>query len=194
MPNRPAPLLTKTLLFLGEGSNAVSRHAADRLGLGQKFRAYDKATGRVIWEMELPSGTTAGPMTYMLKGQAVHRRRHRRQGSPARVCRAGAALSSPGSGPRSSLLHEPVAGMAVVVDAVRLLQSSGCSGASPSGYAGPTPSLVCSSISSRQLLTLMRLCFARSTSSAAGRVSETHRHVHPLDLDLRPDVEQMMAE
>ena len=35
----------------------------------QAFRAYDKATGRVVWEMELPSGTTAGPMTYMLRGK-----------------------------------------------------------------------------------------------------------------------------
>jgi quinoprotein glucose dehydrogenase len=33
------------------------------------FRAYDKATGRVIWEMALPSGTTAAPMTYMLRGK-----------------------------------------------------------------------------------------------------------------------------
>jgi quinoprotein glucose dehydrogenase len=38
-------------------------------GWGKKFRAYDKATGRVIWETELPSGTTAGPMTYMLHGK-----------------------------------------------------------------------------------------------------------------------------
>jgi len=36
---------------------------------GRKFRAYDKATGRVIWEIELPSGTTAGPMTYMVRGK-----------------------------------------------------------------------------------------------------------------------------
>lgn len=69
IPNRPAPLLTKTLLFLGEGSNAVSGTANVDWAWGRKFRAYDKATGRVIWEMELPSGTTAGPMTYMLKGK-----------------------------------------------------------------------------------------------------------------------------
>ena len=69
IPNRPAPLLTKTLLFLGEGSNAVIGTPRVDWGWGRKFRAYDKATGRVIWEMELPSGTTAGPMTYMLKGK-----------------------------------------------------------------------------------------------------------------------------
>lgn len=68
-PNRPAPLLTKTLLFLGEGSNAISGTAGADWTWGTKFRAYDKATGSVIWEMELPSGTTAGPMTYMVKGR-----------------------------------------------------------------------------------------------------------------------------
>jgi len=69
IPNRPAPLLTKTLLFLGEGSNAVSGTADIDWTWGRKFRAYDKASGRVIWETELPSGTTAGPMTYMLRGK-----------------------------------------------------------------------------------------------------------------------------
>jgi quinoprotein glucose dehydrogenase len=69
IPNRPAPLLTKTLLFLGEGSNAVIGTPRVDWGWGKKFRAYDKATGAVIHEMELPSGTTAGPMTYMLGGK-----------------------------------------------------------------------------------------------------------------------------
>ena len=69
VPNRPAPLLTRTLLFLGEGSNAVSGTPQTDWGWGKKFRAYDKATGQVIWETELPSGTTGGPMTYMLKGK-----------------------------------------------------------------------------------------------------------------------------
>src|SRR5262245_10087922 len=69
VPNRPAPLLTKTLLFLGEGSNAVSGTPQTDWGWGRMFRAYDKATGAVIWETTLPSGTTGGPMTYMLKGK-----------------------------------------------------------------------------------------------------------------------------
>jgi len=68
-PNRPAPLLTRTLLFLGEGSDAISGTAGVDWTWGTKFRAYDKATGSVIWEMDLPSGTTAGPMTYMLNGK-----------------------------------------------------------------------------------------------------------------------------
>ena len=36
---------------------------------GKKFRAYDKATGAVLWETELPAGTTGAPMTYMFKGK-----------------------------------------------------------------------------------------------------------------------------
>ena len=68
-PNRPAPLVTKTLLFLGEGSDAISGTAGADWTWGTKFRAYDKANGNVIWEMDLPSGTTAGPMTYMVKGK-----------------------------------------------------------------------------------------------------------------------------
>ncbi len=63
--SRPAPLLTKTLLFLGEGSDTMFASPET----GKKFRAYDKATGRVLWETELPAGTTAGPMTYMLNGK-----------------------------------------------------------------------------------------------------------------------------
>jgi len=33
------------------------------------FRAYDKATGAVVWETELPAGTTGAPMTYMHQGK-----------------------------------------------------------------------------------------------------------------------------
>jgi glucose dehydrogenase len=69
IPNRPAPLLTRTLLFLGEGSNAVIGTPQVEWGWGKKFRAYDKATGAIVWETELPSGTTGGPMTYLHKGK-----------------------------------------------------------------------------------------------------------------------------
>jgi quinoprotein glucose dehydrogenase len=61
---RPAPLLTKTLLFIGEGSDAVFSSAG-----GKMFRAYDKATGEVVWETELPAGTTGAPMTYLADGK-----------------------------------------------------------------------------------------------------------------------------
>ena len=65
--NRPAPLVTRSLLFLGEGSDVVLGVSPDMWG--RTFRAYDKATGTVIWEKELPSGTTSGPMTYMHEGK-----------------------------------------------------------------------------------------------------------------------------
>jgi glucose dehydrogenase len=68
-PNRPAPLLTKTLLFIGEGSDAVIGTPQVSWGWGKKFRAYDKATGKVVWETELPSGSTGAPMTYLYKGK-----------------------------------------------------------------------------------------------------------------------------
>jgi quinoprotein glucose dehydrogenase len=66
-PGRPVPLLTKTLLFLGEASDAVMGRAG--IAGAAKLRAYDKATGQVIWEKELPVGTTGGPVTYMAKGK-----------------------------------------------------------------------------------------------------------------------------
>jgi len=69
VPNRPAPLVTKTLLFIGEGSDAVIGTPQASWAWGTKFRAYDKATGDVIWEIDLPSGTTGAPMTYMHKGR-----------------------------------------------------------------------------------------------------------------------------
>ncbi len=80
IPNRPAPLLTKTLLLIGEGSDAIigTRRGEDdgtdpeldqSWRWGKKFRAYDKATGQVLWETELASGTTAGPMTYLFEGR-----------------------------------------------------------------------------------------------------------------------------
>jgi mono/diheme cytochrome c family protein len=66
-PGRPVPLLTKTLLFLGESSDAVMGHAGI-LGAA-KFRAYDKSNGQVLWEKDLPVGTTGGPVTYMANGK-----------------------------------------------------------------------------------------------------------------------------
>ena len=67
IPGRPTPLVTKTLLFIGEGSDAIYGVTAGMSG--KKFRAYDKATGQVLWETELPAGTTGGPMTYLFNGK-----------------------------------------------------------------------------------------------------------------------------
>lgn len=63
--NRAAPLVTRTLLFLGEGSDAV----IGTIDSGRKLRAYDKATGEVIWATELEAGTTGAPMSYMHDGR-----------------------------------------------------------------------------------------------------------------------------
>jgi len=52
------PLLTKSLLFLGQGGR---RHA--------KFRAFDKDSGAVVHEMDLPQAPTGTPMTYMSRGR-----------------------------------------------------------------------------------------------------------------------------
>jgi quinoprotein glucose dehydrogenase len=38
-------------------------------GGGNKFRAFDKATGAVVWQTELPAGTTGAPMTYLFEGK-----------------------------------------------------------------------------------------------------------------------------
>ena len=62
---RAAPLVTKTLLFIGEGSNSV----IGTTGSGLNFRAYNKATGDVIWTKELEAGTTGAPMTYLHEGK-----------------------------------------------------------------------------------------------------------------------------
>jgi len=67
-PGRPVALVTQSLLFLGESSAAV-------FGSGvpgpSHFRAYDKATGRVIASVSLPAGTTGGPITYEVKGKQI---------------------------------------------------------------------------------------------------------------------------
>jgi quinoprotein glucose dehydrogenase len=67
IPGRPAPLLTKTLLFLGEGSESIP---GIKEGMwGKKFRAYDKKTGDLVWETELEAGTSGAPMTYLFEGK-----------------------------------------------------------------------------------------------------------------------------
>lgn len=57
-PVRPVLLVTKTLLFAGEG-----------WGGDPVLRAYDKATGEVVAEIELPGQAAAKPMTYMVDGK-----------------------------------------------------------------------------------------------------------------------------
>ena len=65
--SRPVALVTKTLLFIGDGSNVFGGTQPNMWG--RMFRAFDKASGEIVWEMELPSGTTGGPMTYLHEGK-----------------------------------------------------------------------------------------------------------------------------
>ena len=51
------PLLTKTLLFIGQGLDSA------------KFRAFDKRTGELVWDFDLPGKSSAAPITYMLDGK-----------------------------------------------------------------------------------------------------------------------------
>ncbi len=65
--SRPVALLTKTLLFIGDGSN---NHGGTMPNMwGKSFRAYDKSSGEILWQTQLPSGTTGGPMSYMHEGK-----------------------------------------------------------------------------------------------------------------------------
>ena len=59
---RPSPLLTAELLFLAEAG-----HLSGDPG-GPMFRAYNKATGEVLAELELPAKASGAPMTYFHDG------------------------------------------------------------------------------------------------------------------------------
>jgi len=78
VPGRPSPLLTKSLLFIGEGMTSPNRNSrippdmpleiATNSG-GPMFRAYDKNNGDVVWEIELPAGTSNAPVSYLHEGK-----------------------------------------------------------------------------------------------------------------------------
>jgi quinoprotein glucose dehydrogenase len=65
-PERSLMMVTKTLLFSGVGSGLFN---AGTEGGSPMFRAIDKATGKVVHQMELPTGTSGVPMTYMVNGR-----------------------------------------------------------------------------------------------------------------------------
>jgi quinoprotein glucose dehydrogenase len=58
-------LVTKTLAFAGQGCGLFRGGG----GGGPMFYAYDKATGAVVHELELPANTCGNPMTYMVNGK-----------------------------------------------------------------------------------------------------------------------------
>jgi quinoprotein glucose dehydrogenase len=61
---RAGLLVTKSLLFAGEGSGLYAMS-----GGGNKFRAHDKSTGNVVAEIDLGSRQTGVPMTYAINGK-----------------------------------------------------------------------------------------------------------------------------
>ncbi len=56
-PDRAPIMITKTLLFAGEGA------------AGPGFRALNKKTGETVFQMTLPGNETGLPMTYMVEGR-----------------------------------------------------------------------------------------------------------------------------
>ena len=64
---RAAPLVTRTLLFVTEGDQVNVRTPPG--GGGRKIRAFDKATGTIVWEYEMEAGSTGTLMTYLHKGR-----------------------------------------------------------------------------------------------------------------------------
>ena len=64
-PDRGGVLVTRTLLFAGEGGGMFAAAGSG----GNKLRAHDKATGEVVAEFELPANQTGLPMTYMHEGR-----------------------------------------------------------------------------------------------------------------------------
>ena len=57
-PSRAGIIVTKTLVFAGEGYEGQP-----------KFRAYDKRSGAIIWETDIPYSQTGVPMTYLHRGK-----------------------------------------------------------------------------------------------------------------------------
>ena len=63
---RAGAMVTKTLLFAGEGPGM---YAEPKGGGGRMLRAYDKATGEIVSELEMPMNQTSVPMSYMHEGK-----------------------------------------------------------------------------------------------------------------------------
>ncbi len=90
-PGRVAPLLTKTLLFVGEG-DMVGVSMPPFSG-GNMFRAYDKKTGRVLWGKGPGCRLSDGRSMSYAVGQAIHRRGGRRSEAFAGTGRSGVAVA-----------------------------------------------------------------------------------------------------
>jgi quinoprotein glucose dehydrogenase len=66
-PGRNSAIATRTLVFMGEGSDTGV--GVPPGGGGKMFRAFDKRSGKIVWETELPAGVSNSPMTYMAGGK-----------------------------------------------------------------------------------------------------------------------------
>jgi quinoprotein glucose dehydrogenase len=64
----PSSLIaTRTLLFATEADQITPRTPPD--SGGRKFKALEKTTGKLVWEMELEAGANGVPMTYLFNGK-----------------------------------------------------------------------------------------------------------------------------
>ena len=70
-PGRASVLVTPSLLIAGEGTNVGQARSTRFWGEpgGTVIRAYDKLTGDIVGEIDLPGGTSSAPMTYMVNGR-----------------------------------------------------------------------------------------------------------------------------
>jgi quinoprotein glucose dehydrogenase len=66
---RAGPLLLPDLLFLAEGTSQTN--SAERWGGGRKLRAYDPASGEVLWTFDLPAQASGVPMSYLAGGRQL---------------------------------------------------------------------------------------------------------------------------
>ncbi len=75
---RGAPLVTASLLFVSQASGGLGRGEVLKVGnreLSQlapeppRFRAFDKRTGELVWQTDLPVGPAGAPMTYSYGGR-----------------------------------------------------------------------------------------------------------------------------
>jgi glucose dehydrogenase len=77
IPTRSGVLATKTLLFVGEGTGGA--------GASPIFRAINKETGEIIFELDLPDNQTGLPFTYEHDGKQYLAMFVGGSGSPARL-------------------------------------------------------------------------------------------------------------
>ena len=81
-PERSGILVTKTLVFAGEGGGLF---ATPTWAGGPMFHAYDKQTGETVWELELPKRQSGVPMTYMIDGKQYIAMAVSARGEPAEL-------------------------------------------------------------------------------------------------------------